>query len=317
MEYSKLDEDIYAISLFGNDFSEIKLEDSNYKLAVFNFFGTLVWGDCGKIWSYKNIIPSSPYLKESFLKLKQKKYTICVIEYVPVKNLKKYLEIIKIFFDSLQGYVSINFLAFTNKDISRIKYGLLEYFKPKDNKFNAISFYTGDEVNIHHSYPWYRASNRDAFIANDLGFVFYDPVEVIGSYDSDKYEPNTLYITCGCNYSGLEIELESFREIKIKNGVKFRFKQENDLCLYAIHKDDLLKNLVSEISINFDETYIIFGNNPTCLDRDILSLKFKNYSQKLVRWYAKYPYKKTKDNDAYHNCFENPLLTGEIYVRVN
>ena len=63
-------------------------------------------------------------------------------------------------------------------------------------------------------------------------------------------------------------------------------------------------------------TIIIFGSNPSYLDREFLRNKFINYTFKIVMWYARSNYKSI-ENETYTNVFENPLLHGEMFLRAN
>jgi hypothetical protein len=74
----------------------------------------------------------------------------------------------------------------------------------------------------------------------------YDPFEILGIYQEIIYKSGYLYITCGQEFSGYEIELESFRLQKLRNGISLRYKVENGIVIYAII-NTVIRNLDQNI----------------------------------------------------------------------
>jgi hypothetical protein len=163
------------------------------------------------LYDYSRIILSSPNSKENIIFLKNSGYTICVIEFVPKKKLQKFKKLIEIFYQSLCNKISVHFFVYTEKNLNILE-GLNNYFKPENRKFGKGSFYCGIEVDKYDEFPWFRKSNKDVKFAHQLSFKFYNPNNVLGSHGNKGYFKSTLYIVCGPDYSGWEIELASFKD---------------------------------------------------------------------------------------------------------
>lgn len=317
--FEKVQEEFYCYPKFGENIKCLDPDNQKITLALFNFFGTLIWGENGTLINYDKIILSSPFCKENLKLLQDKGFVICVIDYIPENKLSAYLKIIDIFYMTVQNKVSIHFFAYTKKDCN-IKEALCHYFKPLQNKFGKNSFYCGDNVGKEDSFPWFRYSDSDLQIAKALDFTFYNPIQILGKYHEDSYLPNTLYITCGQKYSGFEIEYESFRKEKVIQGILFRVLEKDSREIYGIMVDDLIKDLCrfpsKQIKFDLNMTIIIFGSNPTYLEREFLRNKFTNYTYTIALWYSRPNYKIIED-ETYTKVFENPLYYGEMFLRGN
>jgi hypothetical protein len=317
--FEKIQDGIFCYPKFGENLAKLDSDEEKISLAVFNLFGTLLWGENGTLINYDKIVLSSPFCKENLKILQDKGFVICVIEYIPESKLSKFVNTIDTFYMTVQNKVSIHFFAYTNKEYN-IKEGLIKYFKPLHDKFGKKSFYCGDNIGKDESFPWFRYSDSDKKLAESLNFKFYNPIQILGKYQEDIYVPNTLYITCGQKYSGYEMEFESFRKEKIIQGILFRVLEKDSYEVYGILADDLLKELVrfptKQIIFEKSMTVVIFGSNPTYLEREFLRNKFINYTFKIVMWYSRPNYKNI-ENETYTKIFENPLLHGEMFLRSN
>jgi hypothetical protein len=317
MSHFEIYPEIYCFPVLGNDHKLIDLNNPNYSLAIFKFFGTLIWGETGFIYTYENIILGSPYIKDNLKIISQKGYIICILEYVPRKKLNKFISTVKTFCQTLQGEVSVQFFAYTNKEISPklIYNSLLKYFNPKLNKFGENSFYCGNRLDKFHISPWFRNKEEDVIISKELNMKLYNPDEILGIYGNVDYKSNTLYITCGQNFSGYEIEYETFRCFKYKDGIKFRCKKEKDFDLLAINVEDIID--VEDFIIEKNESIIVFGSNPSYEERENIRNKFIDYNDDFVLWYAKFPYRKDEFFQDYQKRFQNPLTKGELFFRLS
>lgn len=310
-----LNEDILACPFFRDDVDSLNPEEKFFSLALFNFFGTLVWGESGKLYDYDRVVLSSPICKERFTELNEKGYSICILEYVPRKKISAFLRLVKLFIQQFYGRISIFCFLYTKEPNPKIQEGLIKFFNPFNGKFGKNSFYCGDNLHKLNTFPWYRNFNKDMKLSETLRVKFYEPADVIGIYDQTKILPNMLYITTGQYYSGYEIEYESFRGKKEKDGKVFLYKNENGVEVYAIQFEEI--DWEDSISISENQAVIVFGQNPTLFQRNIIRSKFKEYSKSIVRWYARYPYKKPDSFDSFCKAFENPLLMGEYFERAN
>lgn len=319
IRFQKIEDGFYCYPKFGENVKTLDPDNEKISLAVFNFFGTLIWGENGTLINYDKIILSSPFCKENLKVLQDKGFVICVIDYIPESKLLKFANSIDTFYMTVQYKVSIHFFAYTNKEYN-IKEGLVNYFKPLHNKFGKQSFYCGDNIGKDDSFPWFRYSDSDIKIAKNLDFKFYNPIQILGKYQEDTYVPNNLYITCGQQYSGFEMEYESFRKEKIIQGILFRVLEKDSREIYGILAEDLLKDLYrfpsKQIKFEPNMTIIIFGSNPTYLERKLLRSKFTNYIFDIIIWYSRPNYKNIEEN-TFKEKFENPLLHGEMFLRAN
>jgi hypothetical protein len=317
--FEKVQDGFYCYPKFGENLNILDPDNSKITLAVFNFFGTLIWGENGTLINYDKIILSSPFCKENLKLLQDKGFVICITEYVPENKISKFLAVVDIFYMSVQSKVSIHFFAYNKKDYN-IKEGLCTYFKPLHNKFGKQSFYCGDNIGKDDSFPWYRYSDSDTKIAKLLEFKLYNPIQILGRYNDDSYLPNTLYITCGQKYSGFEIEYESFRKEKIIQGIIFRVLEKDSREIYGILAEDLIKDLFrfpsKQIKFDLNTTIIVFGSNPTYIEREVIRNKFTNYLYTIVLWYSRPNYKIIED-ETYTKIFENPLQYAEMFLRGN
>jgi hypothetical protein len=318
MEFLKVTSDFYCCTLIGNDFKDINPDQVKFCLGIFSFFGTLVQSEKGLICDYKDIILTSPLIKENLFEIKNKGYTICILEYVNKNKLNKLLNVIRTFYQTIQNTITIHFFVFTDKSMildGRIYDGLISYFNPKNNKFEPNSFYCGFKMKKIHHYPWFRYNSEDLTLGNNLKMKVYNPHETIGYYPEVKYAGTILYITCGQEFSGYEIEYESFRSTKIMNGIIFRHKIENNVNIFAIKVEDLPE--IFNFEIEYNESIVVFGSNPRFDQRQNIRNKFPLIQNHLVLWYGKYPYKKVESFSSYRKNFQNPLLYGELFFRQN
>ena len=151
-DFELVTENFYAFPIFGNDGDMIDENNKKFSLALFSFFGTLVWGESSILYDYNRIILSSPNSKENLIHLKNSGYTICVIEFVPKKKLQKFKKLIEIFYQSLCNKISVNFFVYTEKNVNILE-GLNVYFQPENRKFGKNSFYCGIEVDKYDEFP--------------------------------------------------------------------------------------------------------------------------------------------------------------------
>lgn len=317
LDFKKVSDNFYVNLIFGENCSEAvaSLCPKNFTLALFSLFGTLVWGESSMLYDYNRIILSSPEIKENLTYLKELGYTICVIEYVPEKKLESFKKIVDIFYQSVDDKIDIYFFAYTGKDTNLYE-KLIKFFSPECGKFGKNSFYCGIEIDKYNDFPWFRKSDRDIKISKQLNMKFYNPNDILGCYINKVYIKNTLYIVCGADYSGWEIDLQSFRDtIKYKE-IDFKFKKENNMDIYAIEAEDLINSNQSLIPVN-DKAIIVFGGNPSFEDREKLRSKFIDYFVTIVHWYARFPYKKSETFKSYSKNFANPLLYAEYFERIN
>jgi hypothetical protein len=315
-EFELVRENFYAYSIYGEDSNMLDENAKNFSLALFSFFGTLVWGESSILYDYNRIVLSSPNSKENLILLKNSGYTICVIDFVPKKKLKNFKNMIEIFYQSLSNKISVHFFVYTEKTVNILK-GLQMYFKPQNNKFGKKSFYCGIEIDKYHEFPWFRKSDKDVKLAKDLSFKFYNPNSVLGSHGNKGYFKNTLYIVCGPDYSGWEIELASFKDSVRYENIEFKYKKENDIDVYAIESEDLLALNIHETLLSVEnKAVVVFGRNPTFEERENLRGYFINYFLTIVHWYARYPYKKSDTFSFYNKFFKNPLLYAEFFERI-
>ena len=89
--FEKVEDGFYCYPKFGENFEKLDPDNEKLSLSVFNFFGTLVWGENGKLINYDKIILSSPFCKENLKILQDKGFVICVVEYVPENLFSKFI----------------------------------------------------------------------------------------------------------------------------------------------------------------------------------------------------------------------------------
>lgn len=316
--FEEVIEDFYVYSNI-NDKSSNKKD--NKTLSIFNFFGTIAWGEKGNLIDYDRIVASSPFCKENLKNLKDKGYTICILEYIPKHKLTNFLYLIEMFFRYNFYTIDIHFFVYTKSNIKNIKEGLIEYFKLNSfnqqlSKFGPGSFYCGDELGKGHIYPWFRNSNKDIKIAEILDMKIYDPISVIGCFQEYEYNPDTLYITCGKKYSGYELDYEEFIEEKLYKNIKFKIMKKEERDIYGIKIEDLIRDCKEVISFEKNMTIIVFGSNPSLLERTCIRNLFTDYEKSCIYLYTRPNHKKIKD-DTYEKNFQNPLFFGEEFVRIN
>ena len=318
--FKKIQDGFYCYPKFGDNEDSLDPEDGKMTLAVFNFFGTLVWGENGKLINYERVILSSPFCKEKLKEIQDKKYIICVLEYIPENKIQKFLGSVELFYLSVMNKVTIHFFIYTDKKYSLLKEGIIKYFEPENGIFGKKSFYCGDNIGKNTSFPWYRYSDSDIQLSKKLNFSFYEPLQILGSYYEKDYLLNTLYITCGQKYSGFEMDYESFRKEKMFQGILFRVLETEKGNIYGILEEDLYRDLIRFPAkvIHFEKniSIVVFGQNPTHMERENLKSKFSGYSFVLTRWYGRPNYKMIEDK-KYEKTFENPLLYGEMFMRAN
>jgi hypothetical protein len=315
-EFELVTENFYALPIFGEDSDTLDENAKKFSLSLFTFFGTLVWGESSILYDYNRIILSSPTSKENLILLKNSGYTICVIEFVPKKKLQNFKKMIEIFYQSLCNKISVHFFVYTEKNVNILE-GLNLYFNPENSKFGKNSFYCGIEVDKYDEFPWFRKSNKDVKLAKQLSMKFYNPNSVLGSHENKGYFKSTLYIVCGPDYSGWEIELASFKDTVKYENIEFKYKKENDVEIYAIESEDLLSLNIHETLLSVEnKAIIVFGRNPTFEERENLRGYFINYFLTIVHWYSRYPYKKSDTFPSYTKFFKNPLLYAEFFERI-
>jgi hypothetical protein len=325
--FERIDDNFYGYFLFGENLSSFDMNNTKMTLALFNFFGTLVWGEDSYLYNYNKILPCSSLIKENLSILHNKGYTICIAEYVTPDKILKFKNLMNVFYQGLERKVSIFFFIYTKKDVN-IYNGLLKFFTPEKQKFGKKSFYCGFQAGKFNNVPWFRYSDKDLQLANSMNFEFYDPIEVLGSYSKPSYIKNTLYIACGPEYSGYEIEYETFRANQKYINIPFKYKKEdcNDIYtdVYGIHIDDLIMYYNSQkldhgknkICVK-DKAIVIFGLNETKEKRNMIKEYFLNYDLCIIHWYSRFPYKKSKTFNDYKLNFQNPLLHGEFFERMS
>ena len=305
-----------------------KNEETN--LALFNFFGTLTWGENGTIreYNFSKLLTCSQFLKCNLDSLIKKKYTPCIIEFCNSKHINILKSCIENFITiySLKVYVFI-FINVSEVDgiksidkAERLTNSFLNIFAPKNDIFGIKSFVCGHRISKTHVVPWFRKSSEDLILSKKLNFKFYDPITALGLSDNYLfvYELNELSITCGQKYSGFELTYESIQKESIHKNVKCRIRYTYDNNKIYFIK---IKDLTSNIKIDKNEYYVIIGSNPTHRERcDIYNKFIKDNNEEvkyLVSWYTKPPYKYSKSYNTYIKDFEPPNITNENWIRFN
>jgi len=319
-DFELIDTNFYGYFLLGDKLSNLDMNNTKLSLALFNFFGTLVWGEDSYLYNYDKILPSSPLIKENLSIIQDRGYTLCVIEYVPLEKISKFKYLMNVFYQSLDTKVSVFFFIYTKKDVN-IYSGLLKFFNPEKQRFGKSSFYCGFQAGKFNMVPWFRYCDKDLQLSTTMNFQFYDPIEVLGTYVKPSYAKNILYIVCGPEYSGYEIEYETFRSTQKYENIIFKYKKDEDTCtdVYSIYLDDIDKknDLIKNKICVKDKAIIVFGLNETKEKRDKIKDYFQNYDLCIVHWYSRFPYKKSKSFNEYKQKFQNPLLQGELFERMS
>jgi hypothetical protein len=302
-------------------------QEEDISLAIFNFFGTLAWGENGTIKEYRfeKLFPCSQLLTYNFESLINKHYTPCIIEFCSSKKinlLKSCLEnFVNIYSLKVHIFIFVYDRCIHDKNkYERITISLFNYFRPKSLLFGLKSFICGHKISKTHEVPWFRKSSEDIILSKKLNFKFYDPITTLGTYDNYLfvYELHDLSITCGQKYSGYEMTYESiYKEVlhkKVKCRIRYTFDNNK---IYFIK----IKDLTHNIKIDKNEHYVIVGSNPTFQERLDICNKFSKDNNEeikyLVSWYTKPPYKYSKKYNEYISTFEPPNITSENWVRFN
>ena len=138
----------------GLEYYSWSLGDINIKskqtIALFNFYGTLAWGDKGELICYNSnsLIYSSPLIDIFLESFTNKGYTVCILETFKTKHsMEMGKKCISDFFtrNNLNYPVLITYTDNLHKDIYNVGKILYDFFKP-DYKFGKKSFYCGDEI---------------------------------------------------------------------------------------------------------------------------------------------------------------------------
>jgi hypothetical protein len=292
---------------------------------MFNFFGTLAYGDDGRLFNYEKVMASSPFLDQKFNELTLKGYTLAIVETLPKNKLESFRKLLENFYKIFSGNkLTFDVFVFHNKKhYENFLPDLLQFYKPYNNVFGEKSFYCGDEVDTSYSNPYFRHSDNDVKIALHLGFYFRDPYEVISSYEINKSIANDfrLIITYGCKNSGFEMDYEYEKNIGLYDGtIPCKYKYVNEIKQILIKTEDLLKykSINSEkIYIPPKTTFIIYGSNFSTEERNIIKSYFI-YSSDIIYWYGRPPYQKCEDYDTYVSSTKtnHPSLFNEKTIRI-
>jgi hypothetical protein len=303
-----------------------KEEKKKITLAMFNFFGTLAYGDDGRLFNYEKVMASSPFLDQKFNELMSKGYTLAIVETMPKNKLESFRKLLENFYKIFSGNkLTFDVFVFNNK--KHYEYflpDLLEFYKPYNDVFGEKSFYCGDEVSPSYSNPFFRHSDNDLKISQHLGFYFYDPHEVASSYEINKSISSDfrLIITYGSKNSGFEMDYEYEKNSGLYDGlIPCKFKNVGDIKQIYIKTEDLFKykSVVGEkIYIPSKTTFIIYGPNYSVIERSLIRNYFI-YSSDIIYWYGRPPYQKYEDYDNYVNSIEtnHPSLFNEKTIRIS
>ena len=308
-------------------FSNITEKEDKKKitLAMFNFFGTLAYGEDGRLFNYEKVMASSPFLDQKFNELSNKGYTLAIVETMPKNKLESFRKLLENFYKIFNGNkLSFDVFVFHNKKhYDHFLPDLIQFYKPYNDIFGEKSFYCGDEVSVNYSNPYFRHSDNDVKIAEHLGFYFYDPYEVFSSYEINKSISNDfrLIITYGSKNSGFEMdyEYEKFEGL-YDEIIPCKYKYIGDIKQILIKSEDLFcyKSLDSEkIYIPPKTTFIIYGSNCSVIERNIIRSYFI-YSSDIVYWYGRPPYQKYEDYEDYISLFStnHPSIFNEKTIRI-
>lgn len=302
-----------------------KNERKKITLAMFNFFGTLAYGDDGRLFNYEKVMASSPFLDQKFNELTSKGYTLAIIETMPKNKIDSFRKLLENFYKIFSGNKLVfDVFVFNNKKHQEnFLSDLLEFYKPYNNVFGEKSFYCGDEVSLTYSNPFFRHSDNDIKIAQNLRFFFYDPYEVIFSYEINKSIASDfrLIITYGSKNSGFEMDYEYEKHEGLYDGlIPCKYKNIGDIKQILVKTEDLFKYKSPDgekIYIPPKTTFIIYGSNSTLEERNLIRSYFI-YSSDIIYWYGRPPYKKYDDYDSYVNSVKtnHPSLFNEKIIRI-
>lgn len=294
-------------------------------LAMFNFFGTLAYGDDGRLFNYEKVMASSPFLDQKFNELMSKGYTLAIVETMPKNKLESFRKLLENFYKIFNGNkLSFDVFVFSSKKhYENFLPDLVEFYNPYNDVFGDKSLYCGDEVCTIYSNPFFRHSDNDFKIAEHLGFHFYDPNEVFSNYEVNKSISNDfrLIITYGSQNSGFEMDYEYEKEEGLYDGIiPCKYKNVGDIKQILIKSENLFeyKSRDSEkIYIPPKTTFIIYGSNSTIMERNYIRNYFI-YSSDIVYWYGRPPYKKYNDYINYIKSSElnHPSLNNEKLIRI-
>lgn len=300
-------------------------EKKKITLAMFNFFGTLAYGDDGRLFNYEKVMASSPYLDQKFNELSSKGYTLAIVETMPKNKIDSFRKLLENFYKIFSGNKLVfDVFVFTNKKhYEHFLPDLLEFYKPYNNVFGEKSFYCGDEVDTSYSNPFFRHSDNDLKIALNLGFYFHDPYEVISSYEINKTIANDfrLIITYGSKNSGFEMEYEYEKhEGFYEDIIPCKYKYVGDIKQILIKTEDLFKYKSCEsekIYIPSKTTFIIYGSNYSVTERQKIR-KYFIFSNEIIYWYGRPSYQKYDGYDDYVNSIktDHPSLSNEKIIRI-
>jgi hypothetical protein len=294
-------------------------------LAMFNFFGTLAWGDDGRLFNYEKVMASSPFLDQKFNELSSKGYTLAIVETMPKNKIDSFRKLLENFYKIFSGNKLVfDVFVFSNKKhYEHFFPDLIEFYKPYNNIFGEKSFYCGDEINSNYSNPFFRHSENDIKISQNLGFYFYDPYEVFSSYEINKSISNDfrLIITYGSKNSGFEMDYEYEKcEGLYDEIIPCKYKFVGDIKQILVKTEDLFKykSLDSEkIYIPPKTTFIIYGSNSSVVERNLIRSYFI-YSSDIIYWYGRPPYQKYEFYEEYINSVKtnHPSLFNEKIIRI-
>jgi hypothetical protein len=297
-------------------------------LAIFNFFGTLVWSVKGELYTLNpdNLIYSASTIETIISTYIENGYTICILEVVKNINLiepfKKCVQnfIIK---NGIKANIIITSEKNFDKDENVISKILYDFFNPV-YRFGKKSFYCGDEIDFYDSNPWYRLSDLDTRICNNINFKFKNPTDVFGEFSNPAffYILNDLIITCGQEYSGYDIFYESIETDVIHLGMECKVDFFLGRRVYYILSEIFVENYKNEkLVILEDEHYVIVGSNPSLKERQDIVSKFerkdKNPISFSIGWFSRYPYQWSSSYSDFISAFESPFHTGERWSRRN
>lgn len=294
-------------------------------LAMFNFFGTLAYGDDGRLFNYERVMASSPLLDQKFNELSSKGYSLAIVETMPKNKIDSFRKLLESFYTIFSGNkLSFDVFVFSNKKhYEQFLPDLIEFYKPYNDIFGEKSFYCGDEVSPAYFNPFFRHSDNDLKISQHLKFYFYDPYEVFSSYEINKAISSDfrLIITYGSKNSGFELDYEYEKNDGFYDEIiPCKYKYIGDTKQILIKTEDLFryKSLNSEkIYIPPKTTFIIYGSNCSIMERTIIRSYFI-YSSDIVYWYGRPPYKKYNDYDNYvaSTKSQHPSVLQEKIVRI-
>jgi hypothetical protein len=305
--------------------NSLPLEPKKITLAMFNFFGTLAYGDDGRLFNYERVMASSPLLDQKFNELSSKGYTLAIVETMPKNKLESFRKLLENFYSIFNGNkLSFDVFVFNNKkNYQHFLPDLIDFYKPYNDVFGEKSFYCGDEISLTHPNPFFRHSDNDIKIAEYLKFYFYDPYDVFSSYEINKSIVNDfrLIITYGCKNSGFEMDYEYEKNEGIYDEViPCKYKYIGDIKQVLIKTENLFKykSLLGEkIYIPPKTTFIIYGTNSTIMERNLIRSYFI-YSTEIVYWYGRPPYNKYEEYESHIFSFRNQYqnFLNEKIVRI-